>query len=261
MRSSGVTVLFVTHATESVVKLCNKALFMESGQIVVIGEPKDIVNRYLESLFSNDQGKNITSRTNKKSSASISKKRVPEKLSFNRDPEIDECKQRPTYNKSEFRWGDGRARIIDYLLVSDGKEVGHSIMRGKTIEVRMMVYFVNSLSDMIYGLSVKTVDGTTVYGTNSRLQKIPVRQRRASELVAVTFRFDLNLIHSEYFLSLGVAVEDEAKDNIAVDRRYDLVHLRVSGEDDAFGLADLNASIEENSLIEIDFNLEQVDNK
>jgi lipopolysaccharide transport system ATP-binding protein len=164
---------------------------------------------------------------------------------LNLNPDIDACITRPTYNKTEFRWGDGRARIIDYLLLSDGKEVSHSVSRGDTIEIRMSVRYTQDLDEVIYGLTVKTVDGTAVYGTNTRLQNLLIPKKQAGEIAVVCFKFTAHLMHSEYFLSLGIAVDDDSKDNIAIDRRYDLIHLHVTGEDDAFGLASLNASIEE----------------
>jgi lipopolysaccharide transport system ATP-binding protein len=245
MRTSGITILFVTHSTETVVNLCNRAVFLDNGQLVSIGEPKEVVNQYLESLFSNEQEKIVTRLPAQPPTAPKSGTSKPSMSELNLNPDIDACITRPTYNKTEFRWGDGRARIIDYLLLSDGKEVSHSVSRGDTIEIRMSVRYTQDLDEVIYGLTVKTVDGTAVYGTNTRLQNLLIPKKQAGEIAVVCFKFTAHLMHSEYFLSLGIAVDDDSKDNIAIDRRYDLIHLHVTGEDDAFGLASLNASIEE----------------
>ena len=59
------------------------------------------------------------------------------------------------------------------------------------------------------------------------------------------FQFDLNLVPGEYFISLGVALDDGERDNIAIDRRYDLIHLTVRGDYGGFGLAQMNMSISE----------------
>jgi len=63
--------------------------------------------------------------------------------------------------------------------------------------------------------------------------------------VVVRFLFDLNLVPGEYFISLGVALDDGERDNIAIDRRYDLIHLTVRGDYGGFGLAQMNMSISE----------------
>ena len=57
------------------------------------------------------------------------------------------------------------------------------------------------------------------------------------------FDFVCALIPGEYFLSIGIAQDDRSRDNIAVDRRYDLIHMPVRGSSGDFGVADLDLSI------------------
>ena len=112
----------------------------------------------------------------------------------------------------------------------------------------MVVYFQRAISNLIYGLTIKTVDGTTVYGTNTRMQGLSPDDKQAGDVAIIRFSFPVRLMHSEYFISLGVAQDCETEDNIAVDRRYDLIHLKVTGEDDSFGLVSLDARAEEVGL-------------
>jgi len=51
MRTNGVTILFVTHATDSVIALCDRALLLDNGEVQSVGDPKHVVNQYLESMF------------------------------------------------------------------------------------------------------------------------------------------------------------------------------------------------------------------
>ena len=50
MMSDGVTVLFVSHSTDRVRKLCNKAIILTSGQIVANGEVNEICDLYTEMI-------------------------------------------------------------------------------------------------------------------------------------------------------------------------------------------------------------------
>ena len=45
-RRSGKTILFVTHSLNQIVEHCDRALYLEKGQIVADGEPEQIVNLY-----------------------------------------------------------------------------------------------------------------------------------------------------------------------------------------------------------------------
>ena len=99
----------------------------------------------------------------------------------------------------------------------------------------------------ILGLTIKTSDGVVVYGANTRERKLVVPPGVPGSELLVRFRFPIQLIGGDYFISVGLADDDEHKDNIAVDRRYDLIHVQVRAEKGDFGIAALNLemSVEE----------------
>jgi len=45
-RKSGKTILFVTHSLDQVVQHCDRALYLEKGQLILDGPPAEIVDRY-----------------------------------------------------------------------------------------------------------------------------------------------------------------------------------------------------------------------
>ena len=89
-----------------------------------------------------------------------------------------------------------------------------------------------------------------LYGCNTRARDVVTSDRVAGETIGVTFAFRLNVVPGEYFFSLGVAVDDDTRDNVAIDRRYDLIHATVTGELGDFGIASLDMSIDETSIFE-----------
>ncbi len=50
MMADGVTVLFVSHSTERVRKLCNKAIILTKGQVVAYGDSDEICDMYTEMV-------------------------------------------------------------------------------------------------------------------------------------------------------------------------------------------------------------------
>lgn len=50
-RREGMTLLFVTHALDDIVKHCQKAILLRHGTIDMIGEPRDVVNRFRDQIF------------------------------------------------------------------------------------------------------------------------------------------------------------------------------------------------------------------
>jgi len=72
--------------------------------------------------------------------------------------------------------------------------------------------------------------------------QLPTLQK-GGDLVSIEFGLTVNLLAGDYFISLGVAQDHYAKDNVAIDRRYDLIYLNVSLTPDAFGVAALDGKM------------------
>lgn len=248
LKKAGKTILFVTHSTELINAHCDKAVFLDSGRIKKLGPPKEVVHAYLDFLFGADKdGKDEIAKIEKGEGITKSWQGsgIEELQYLNSDPNIDGCAKRKTYNDSEYRWGDGRARIIDYLVLVDGRRDPVICRTGERVDVLMKIFFKEPIEDLIYGLTVKTVDGLTVYGANTREKELAVARHTAGEYAVVRFSFENRLITGNYFVSLGVAKDDPEVDNAAIDRRYDLFNICVEGEKGVFGVADLGMRIEE----------------
>ena len=48
MIKGGTTVLYVSHSLESIKELCNKAIWLEHGKIVMIGNASEVCDKYYE---------------------------------------------------------------------------------------------------------------------------------------------------------------------------------------------------------------------
>jgi lipopolysaccharide transport system ATP-binding protein len=60
--SQGRTVLFVSHNMEAVLKLCNRAVFLESGTVRIVGDAKNVVAAYLHSQSSSPRLVDLSSK-------------------------------------------------------------------------------------------------------------------------------------------------------------------------------------------------------
>ncbi|HEV7163495.1 MAG TPA: ABC transporter ATP-binding protein [Solirubrobacteraceae bacterium] len=56
MREEGRTIVFVTHDMSAVTRFCHRAMLLERGAMVEIGDPRDIADRYLEIAFGRAAG-------------------------------------------------------------------------------------------------------------------------------------------------------------------------------------------------------------
>lgn len=254
-KREGKTILFVTHAVELIRSYCDSAIFLDRGTIRRQGEPRDVVHDYLDMLFgSEDASSGANTGSGADSAADTGKLSLPQGWSpggqaMNSDPAVDGARYRNGYNSAEYRWGEQQARIIDYRVESADRIDPAVLMQGDSIRITMRVYFTMDLDELIYGITIKTLDGTTVYGANTRERGLRPQARREGEQVDISFTLENNLVQGSYFVSLGVAQQNDVVDNLALDRRYDLFSFAVDGELRDFGLANLNMDFEEKPLV------------
>ena len=97
----------------------------------------------------------------------------------------------------------------------------------------------------IYGLTIKTPDGITVYGTNSRdwSKTEQFTARHAEDITVVCFALVPELTTGHYLLSLGVVTQSDSDEIEPLDRRYDLIEVYVSNQSKCFGIADLGMKV------------------
>lgn len=240
LKENGTSILLVTHSSEQIVSHCDTAILLERGQVLEQGDPKQVVNRYYDVLF----GKNSASK------AVLEEKQTPTKSqevnSHNLSLDTDLFSSRPGFNPYEYRWGDRSAAIIDFHAECDGVAYPLSIKTGHVFALEIVVQFHKPLINPIFGLTVKTKEGITLYGSNSELLSTPGMREagKPGSTVLIAARFLANLAPGDYFISLGIATRDGESIN-PHDRRYDSIHFTVEPPEPFFGLTQLNLSIDQ----------------
>jgi lipopolysaccharide transport system ATP-binding protein len=151
---------------------------------------------------------------------------------------------RPGYNPHEYRWGDGRASILDFILSTDGESYPSAITTGQNIVLAISVRFLSILVRPILGITIKTKEGVTVYGVNSETLDVDEFKSLGQHGQAAYARASLccRLAPGDYFISLGIATK-QGEDITPHDRRYDAIHLQVRPVTTFFGLIDLNLEL------------------
>lgn len=239
LKKQGTSILLVTHSSEQIVTHCSRAILIESGEILQSGDPRDVVNRYQDLLFGKSSGAKKEAFT-KAAAEAVSAEATFSELSS----EHDLFSTHSGYNPHEYRWGDKAARFLDYRLSVGDTEYPSSIDTGASVTLSLSVRFDRSITSPILGMTIKTKDGVTVYGTNTDMQHVErfsqAGQQGSSALVDI--RFTCDLAPGDYFISLGLATKNGEEVN-PHDRRYDSIHFQVSQSASFFGLVNLMSQI------------------
>ncbi|EAB2010727.1 ABC transporter ATP-binding protein [Salmonella enterica] len=236
-KKRGTTLLLVSHSAGDIVKHCERAIFLKDGDICMDGAARDVTNRYLDELFGKP-GKAASNRTKNKgwiNDPAI--KMSPEEIS-------DVYHTRPGYRPEEYRWGQGGAKIIDYLIQSNGEDFPPSLIGNQQVDFIMKVIFEHDFDCVVPGLLIKTLDGLFLYGTNSFLASEGRENISVSRGDIRVFKFSIpvDLNSSDYLLSFGISEGNPQTDMTPLDRRYDSIILHVTRSMDFWGIIDLKAT-------------------
>lgn len=236
LKENGTSILLVTHSSEQIVTHCVTAILLNNGIQLETGEPKHVVNRYMDLLFGKEN-KAIRSTSEKLSE-------VPAAITATTAYQIswieDAFAKRHGYNPHEYRWGDGSATILDFYLAADDELYPSAVSTGQRITLAVSVKFHSHFYRPIFGITIKTKEGVTVYGVNSETLECDdfMKLGRSGSVIQVEAVFTCRLAPGDYFVSLGIASK-HGEEVIPHDRRYDSIHLQVRPNSTFFGLADL----------------------
>jgi lipopolysaccharide transport system ATP-binding protein len=240
LKEGGTSILLVTHSSEQIVTHCTKALLLENGKVLESGQPRSVVNRYMDLLFGKEKKILDAAPVLPTEPAATEVGNLRCSLSYTKDV----FATHPGYNPHEYRWGDGSASILDYYLSVDGDMYPYAISTGQTVILGVSMRFSSSLVRPILGITIKTKEGVTIYGANSETLEVEEFKSlgQHGQVAYAKASFCCRLAPGDYFISLGIATK-QSEGNTPHDRRYDAIHFQVRPITTFFGLVDLGLKL------------------
>jgi lipopolysaccharide transport system ATP-binding protein len=244
IRATGASILIVSHDVNTMMELCDRAIVLSDGRILYDGLPKPAVDAYHDVLYGthpawkNEQklpaASGVTAGNALPDAADVFDWMAAQK------GDDDRCVLRRSYNPDHGRLGDGRAKIVDYLVLSGRQVDSLLVSRGQDIELYFRVLYKADISRPVIGVAVIGRDGAWVYGTNTRLQNLTLPPGTAGESLVGGFKIKNSLMGGDYFINLGISTIDQDGVDVFVDVRRSLIHLVIEPNPEAIGIVDLD---------------------
>jgi ABC-type polysaccharide/polyol phosphate transport system ATPase subunit len=163
MRDEGKTVVFVTHDMAAVERFCHRALLLERGEIVSIGEPKKVAERYLELNFETATA------------------------------EATELEGK--------RGGDGAGRMIGARVEDEDGQRQKVLHQGQRCALSAEVRFDQAAVDPVFAVTFVNADRQNVFVANSRASGVEMGRFEAGERVSFRIGFENALAPGRYWVS------------------------------------------------------------
>jgi len=217
IRDKGGTILFVSHGAQTIVQLCDRAILMDRGEKILDGRPKVVVNQYQRLLnLSGDEAEAVRNELKAMDGWGSPQETAAEEVSDKPTEPAPEAEALTI--ESEEAWYDPSlvshsrveyetkgARIADVRITTlDGRQV-NVLQSGHRYLYEYVVHFDRDVTNVGFGMLVKTVNGTELGGgaTDFSPKRI-LKHAAAGSRYRVRFELNWALNTGTYFLNAGV---------------------------------------------------------
>jgi len=214
LSQSGVTLLFVSHDTETVKKLCNEAIYLNQGAMRDYGSAKEVCIEYERDLFGASKGRD---KLNTSDESTVGDE--PAEL----DPEL--------LLSDEKIYGDGRVSILDIALTNKSQQKVNVLSAGMEFGISYRVCFTEHVAKPVFGMMLTNREGVCIFGTNTLDQSASRRDYIPRDEVQIKFSLTNNLGPGIYYLTCGVHSGDHVDGLVYLQRRMDTLLLKSLGHD------------------------------
>lgn len=272
LQKEGRTIIFVSHDTNSVKRMCRTALLLERGEVLLQGSPNEVTNIYTKLITSPHgveaiRGDLAALREGEapllaaanpafapdSGASSVAKSRQNVdggRWTVGREQELAvgglslhssehllaEERSHQQISDKEYAYGGELGRITAVKLTDAADQPRLTFPSGSAIRIRMTCAALSAIADPIYALTLKDVRGQEIFGTNTYFQNQTPPALAAGAQTQAVFDLQLNVLPGVYFISLGW-VRLENSEVQVIHRRYDVLRFDVLPKDRSFGLA------------------------
>lgn len=248
------TLLFVSHDAGAVTNLCDRAIWLDKGKMVMDGSARDVVERYLAEQHAADRaslGETVTVRTVTRNSAAEADDAVALPASVMPLDVIDPRKAvlngEATRNRIEVfefadaqigsEFGAGGARITNVQLL-DGEGVAHPLTAGgEVVDLMIEAEVLQHIESPIFGFYVKDRLGQRLFGDNTYISyRDQGMHAQPGTRLRAHFRFRMPVLPSSDY-SIDVALATGTQENHAQQHWiHDALAFRASDSTMRYGL-------------------------
>lgn len=171
-REAGTTLLIVSHDATAIQSMCDRAILLEAGRVILDGRPQEVFDYYNARIADKE---NATIRT----------------------------ERREAFTATESGSGEVVFESLK-LLDASGREVEY-IGVGERVTLRARVRVHKPVPSLVFGYMLRDRLGQPVYGTNTHYTGQMIADSGAGELIEFNAQFDAALGPGSYSVSVALS--------------------------------------------------------
>jgi lipopolysaccharide transport system ATP-binding protein len=216
----GKTIVLVSHSINQLVSICDRAILLDHGQLLMDGDPNAVGNAYHELLFG--CAAQLSTPAPASAEATVSRPVLPAAAVADRG--LADAPPVITAGR-EHRYGDGAALITDFRIID---AAGRAVTRLRSLDrysAVMTIRAVRRTEELCVGILVRDGRGQDIFGTDTMVcQNLAVAPMAPGAETTVRMNLRANMAAGTFFLTSVVARHDGTKHDV----RFDAVMIDVA---------------------------------
>jgi lipopolysaccharide transport system ATP-binding protein len=231
------TLLFVSHDISAVTNLCSNALWLDKGHLKMMGEPKELIKKYLEGLVSNSQDVDKARTLAPKSVQSGVVDYVDMRDKFiNASNLRNDIQILPGAGQAE-SYGAGGAKILEcYLEDGQGSRLTY-LVGGESVCLHVIAEATQDLERIILGFDLKNRLGQTIFGDNTFLTyQMDSKNLAKGQRARARFEFRMPVLAvGDYAITVAIATGTQ-ESHVQQHWVHDILILKAHSSRICFGV-------------------------
>ena len=217
IKEKGTTILFVSHDTVSVKKLCKRAVWLDRGHLKEVGEAKEVCEHYL-SMQIEEQNRE--------------KQKLVENMVLDNTTEEINAGGKKSFAKvnldnSAGVSGTGAGEILSFYVRNEKDEDVTVLEIEKTYNFGLLVKFREDLDNALFGFEMENVRGVKLFSVNNFLTNEVLEHVKAGEIYEVSFEVTLpKLCAGEYLISPSLAAGSQ-DNHVVLERIHNYMKITI----------------------------------
>lgn len=206
LQEKGTTILFVTHSSQQIINVCNRAIYMKDGEVKA--DSYDVEN----VIYQYEKNTRKSSATNKN-------------IDDNKNENLDyEIIVNTDVNEKRFGSHEAIIREVEIYQHNSKGDKNELLYSGKETVIKYKIISKRNIDSAVIGMSLKNIEGVVIWGTNSLNMKNKMTLKKGLNIL--TIKMNLNIVSGDYLLYCGLA-DISGKERIELDQRWPIKKINI----------------------------------
>lgn len=213
-REVGTTLLMVSHDRQVIQTICDKAILLNGGRLVMIDVPDVVMDCYSALLADRQKGHRVIQKTD------------------------DQLGKIATIS------GTGEARVTEIRILDQAGRQSECFEVGETVTLEVLVFVCSPIPRLVIGFMIRDRLGNPVYGTNTYHTKGIIQDAKEGDRYMCRFKFPMNIGVGTFSISTALVSSDTRYSNNYESNELALIFKTLNSRHSHFvGNSWLNADV------------------